>query len=165
MNSTYFMLVAGSTVVSLAVAYAGWTYLRVIMMKNDILKTKLELLRKAKKLGLKDDPAHIAMQTSLDTMYEHVDLFGTQLLFYGIARKESGKSPILIESIDNEFNKYLDYVRMYTGNRIVRYILFQTISGLILYSMAATMPLRMKLNLVQKSLGFMDSFTDRLAHC
>ncbi len=135
----YVYLFLGCSLVSGAISYAWWMRVRVIDLRQDIFDVRDELFDCALEFDGHDDPAYKLVREHLNTLASTAPIISLMLLasvlgrnipegFSDFKKKMTSSDPRLQEGIELALSK--------SSDRVCRYLIFETFTGIVAYSVS-----------------------------
>lgn len=126
--------IAGPLLISLAVSYAWWSKVRVIRIRQDIFDKRDELFDLAVELNGLDDPAYRFARDHLNALAATVESLSLPALFFVAAEMCGDDAPSTTRPrhADPRMDEKIVATMGWCSTRIMRYLLRETASGLIL---------------------------------
>jgi hypothetical protein len=119
-------LVLFSSTLSLAIAYAWWVKFRVWILREDLFAIRDRLWGTMQELGQLDDPEHRRVRDEINALIRVAPLFSVWTVI-----------SIKLEGVKLDFSERdsascpIQKAREQVVRRLARYLLFQTLSGLL----------------------------------
>ncbi|MGO9468808.1 MAG: hypothetical protein ACLQIB_16875 [Isosphaeraceae bacterium] len=130
-------LIVFTMLLSLTLSYAWWIKFRVWMLRQDLFLIRDRLWDTMRSLGELDDPGHRQVRDHINAAIRLAPLF-TVWTVIRIAIEGPQSRPLSEKPIRNEAQEALDKAVL----RISRYLLFETLSGLLFFSVASLVVVR-----------------------
>lgn len=129
------LFVGGTLVVSVAVTYAFWAEVRVMRLRQDILDKRDALFDLAAERGGLDDPAYKAARKHLNAIAQSADEICIPLFVYWLGEGVKRDGPTL-QHADSVIQKNIESMIAWCGERILKYLLYETGEGRFLQARA-----------------------------
>jgi hypothetical protein len=123
-------LFVGVLLVSLSLAYAWWTRVRVINLRQDIFDLRDELFVSAMALDQLDDPAHTSARDHLNAVAMTADFLTIPLLAYLLHAGVGAKQ--VVRSQKHELQRAIDDALEHCASRIAFYLTHETFTGIVI---------------------------------
>ena len=138
------LVILGSLIISLALSYAWWTRVRVVNLRQDIFDIRDELLDEAADCSGLQDAAYKQARAWLNGMAAgaHVIASGPVLVYIHTLQRRTESASKRPKSDIAKLNKAIDSAVSKCGLRIARYILRETLPGIVFSCLAVFTPSR-----------------------
>jgi hypothetical protein len=136
------LVLFGSTLVAVSAGYAWWVRLRVAGFKADLLAALSDLRDMMVPIGGLYDPAYHDLAKRIFALTDSVADLSLPVLWYmhGIAGENELTPRAKVRSANPQVQQVLDQVEELILKRVVNHLLFDTVSGRLLWLLMKAVP-------------------------